>query len=70
MREHFQRCGRAKNAKIVATQIQRTFKDMFKLHNREFVIVHDGDKLDIGGKTLQFFETLSSYGRNNGYLQH
>lgn len=50
--------ARAKNAKIVATQIgSELLKDMFKLHNREFVIVHDGDKLDIGGKTLQFFET-------------
>lgn len=32
-------------------------KDMFKLHNREFAIIKDGDTLDIGGKTLSFFET-------------
>jgi len=30
---------------------------MYKLHNREFLIVKDGDTLDIGGKTLKFYET-------------
>ena len=30
---------------------------MYKLHNKEFLIVKDGDTLDIGGKTLKFFET-------------
>jgi len=50
--------ARAKNAKIVTTKLgSELLKDMFKLHNREFIIVHDGDRLDIGGKILQFFET-------------
>lgn len=30
---------------------------MYKLHDREFLIVRDGDTLDIGGKTLKFIET-------------
>ncbi|MDP4090740.1 MAG: flavodoxin domain-containing protein, partial [Bacillota bacterium] len=29
---------------------------MFKLHNREYHIIKDGETLDIGGKTLKFFE--------------
>lgn len=50
--------AKAKNATIVATGIgAELLKDMFNLHNREFLIVKSGDKLDIGGKTLQFFET-------------
>jgi flavorubredoxin len=32
-------------------------KEMYKLHNREFLVVADGDTLDIGGKTLKFMET-------------
>lgn len=32
-------------------------KEMYKLHNREFLVVGDGDTLDIGGKTLKFIET-------------
>ncbi|AOT69037.1 FprA family A-type flavoprotein [Geosporobacter ferrireducens] len=50
--------SKAKNAKIVTTALgAEELKNMFRLHNREFVIVHDGMKLDIGGKTLQFVET-------------
>jgi len=50
--------AKAPNAKIVTTALgAQELKDMFKLHNREFIIIKDGDKLDIGGKTLQFFET-------------
>ena len=50
--------AKAPNAKIVTTALgAEELKDMFKLHNREFIIIKDGDKLDIGGKTLQFFET-------------
>ncbi len=30
---------------------------MYKLHNRNFLVVKDGDTLDIGGKTLKFKET-------------
>lgn len=50
--------ARAKNAKIVATEAGvGILKEMFKLHHREFVAAKDGDTLDIGGKTLKFFET-------------
>lgn len=50
--------AKAKNAIIVATELGADLlKDMFKLHNREFLIVKDGDTLDIGGKTLKFLET-------------
>jgi flavorubredoxin len=50
--------SKAKNAKIVSTAIAADLlKEMFKLHNREFLIVKDGDTLDIGGKTLKFLET-------------
>ncbi|MDF2988154.1 MAG: flavodoxin/nitric oxide synthase [Eubacterium sp.] len=50
--------ARAKKAKIVATGLgSQLLKDMFKLHHREFIVVKDGDTLDIGGKTLKFFET-------------
>nr|WP_080066466.1 FprA family A-type flavoprotein [Ruminiclostridium hungatei] len=48
----------AKKAKIVTTELGgRLLKDMFRLHHREFILVKDGDSLDIGGKTLRFFET-------------
>ncbi|CAH2214688.1 FprA family A-type flavoprotein [Tepidibacter aestuarii] len=50
--------NKAKNAVIVTTELgAKELKDMYKLHNREFIIVKDGDTLDIGGKTLKFFET-------------
>lgn len=50
--------SKAKNAKIVSTaKGAELLKDMFKLHNREYVVIKDGDSLDIGGKTLRFFET-------------
>ncbi|MCC5912402.1 MAG: FprA family A-type flavoprotein, partial [Clostridiaceae bacterium] len=50
--------GKARNAKIVTTALgAEELKKMFKLYNREYIIIHDGMKLDIGGKTLQFFET-------------
>lgn len=32
-------------------------KEMYKLHDRKFLVVKDGDTLDIGGKTLRFIET-------------
>jgi flavorubredoxin len=49
--------NKAKNAVIVTTEKARKFLNgMFKLHNREYLIIKDGDTLDIGGKTLQFFE--------------
>ncbi|HEY8892564.1 MAG TPA: FprA family A-type flavoprotein [Clostridium sp.] len=48
----------AKNAVIVCTKLAvDQLKEMYKLHNREFLVVGDGDTLDIGGKTLKFIET-------------
>ncbi|MGH4125529.1 MAG: FprA family A-type flavoprotein [Clostridium sp.] len=48
----------AKNAVIVCTNLAvDQLKEMYKLHNREFLVVGDGDTLDIGGKTLKFIET-------------
>lgn len=50
--------NKAKDAVIVTTELgAKELKEMYKLHNREFLIVRDGDTLDIGGKTLKFFET-------------
>lgn len=50
--------SQAKNAVIVTTELgAKELKEMFKLHNREFLIIKDGDTLDIGGKTLKFLET-------------
>ncbi|MDF2541405.1 MAG: flavodoxin/nitric oxide synthase [Herbinix sp.] len=50
--------AKAKNAKIVSTKLAaELLKDMFKLHQREFIEIKDGDILDIGGKTLKFIET-------------
>ncbi|MEW5206573.1 FprA family A-type flavoprotein [Bacillus cereus] len=49
---------RATNATIVCTEIAvPEIQEMYKLHNRKFLIVKDGDTLDIGGKTLKFKET-------------
>lgn len=50
--------SRAKNAVIVCTEravfeLQR----MYNLYDREFIVVTDGDSLDLGGKTLRFAET-------------
>lgn len=50
--------NKAKNATIVTTEKGREFLNgMFKLHKRNYLIIKDGDTLDIGGKTLKFFET-------------
>lgn len=50
--------NKAKQAIIVTTELgAKELKEMYNLHNREFMIIKDGDTLDIGGKTLQFFET-------------
>lgn len=50
--------NKAKNAVIVTTEkAKELLNGMFKLHNREYLIIKDGDTLDIGGKTLKFFET-------------
>lgn len=50
--------SKAKNAVIVCTESAvEELKEMYKLHNREFLVVKDGDILDIGGKTLKFIET-------------
>lgn len=50
--------AKAKNARIVTTGLgSELLREMFKLHHREFIVIKDGDTLDIGGKTLKFFET-------------
>ena len=49
---------RAPNATIVCTEIAvNELKEMYKLHSRNFLVVKDGDTLDIGGKVLKFKET-------------
>lgn len=50
--------SRAPEAVIVCTQkAVKELKEMYKLHERTFLVVKDGDTLDIGGKTLKFKET-------------
>ncbi|KYH28298.1 MULTISPECIES: FprA family A-type flavoprotein [Clostridium] len=50
--------ARAKKAIIVCTEpAVNELKEMYKLHDRKFLVVKDGDTLDIGGKTLRFIET-------------
>lgn len=50
--------GKAPNATIVCTELAvNELKEMYKLHSRNFLVVKDGDTLDIGGKTLKFKET-------------
>lgn len=50
--------AQAKNATIVCTEpAVYELKEMYKLHKRDFLVVKDGDTLDIGGKTLKFLET-------------
>ena len=50
--------NRAPNATIVCTEIAvNELKEMYKLHSRNFLVVKDGDTLDIGGKILKFKET-------------
>ena len=50
--------NKAKNATIVTTELGKKFLiGMFKLQNRSFHVIKDGETLDIGGKTLKFFET-------------
>ncbi|GKZ06767.1 FprA family A-type flavoprotein [Paraclostridium bifermentans] len=48
-------CMKAKNATIVCSELAvDELKELYKLHNRKFLVVEDGDTLDIGGKTLLF----------------
>lgn len=50
--------SQAKNAIIVCTELASTeLKKMYRLYDRKFLIIQDGDTLDIGGKTLKFYET-------------
>ncbi|WP_394238048.1 FprA family A-type flavoprotein [Niallia oryzisoli] len=50
--------AKATNATIVCTELAvNELKEMYKLHSRDFLVVRDGDTLDIGGKTLKFKET-------------
>lgn len=49
--------AKAKNAVIVTTQLGKTLLEgMFRIKGRKFLVVRSGDTLDIGGKTLRFFE--------------
>ena len=49
---------KAKNAIIVTTELGKfNLINMYKLHEQKFLVVKDGDVLDIGGKTLKFIET-------------
>lgn len=49
---------KAPDAVIVCTEpAVDELKEMYKLHHRTFLVVRDGDTLDIGGKTLKFKET-------------
>ncbi|KGE18273.1 FprA family A-type flavoprotein [Paenibacillus wynnii] len=50
--------GKATNATIVCTEIAvPEIQQMYKLQHRNYLVVKDGDQLDIGGKTLLFKET-------------
>ena len=49
--------NRAPNATIVCTEIAVNELRTYKLHSRNFLVVKDGDTLDIGGKILKFKET-------------
>ena len=50
--------AKAKNAVIVCTEpAVNELKEMYRLHSREFLVVSDGDTLDIGGKILKFMQT-------------
>ncbi len=50
--------SKATNATIVCTEIAvPEIQQMYKLQHRDFLVVKDGDQLDIGGKTLLFKET-------------
>lgn len=50
--------ARAKNAVIVCSAYAESeLKQMYNLYSREFLIVGDGDSLDLGGKRLRFIDT-------------
>ena len=50
--------SQAKNAIIVCTELASIeLKRMYRLYDRKFLIIQDEDTLDIGGKTLKFYET-------------
>ncbi|AOK90399.1 MULTISPECIES: FprA family A-type flavoprotein [Paenibacillus] len=50
--------SKATNATIVCTEIAvPEIQQMYKLQHRNFLVIKDGDQLDIGGKTLLFKET-------------
>jgi flavorubredoxin len=50
--------NKAKNATVVTTELGKKFLiGMFKLKEERFHIIRNGETLDIGGKTLKFFET-------------
>ncbi len=50
--------NKAKNAVVVTTELGKKFLiGMFKIKAERFHVIKDGETLDIGGKTLKFFET-------------
>jgi flavorubredoxin len=50
--------NKAKNAIVITTELGKKFLiGMFKIKDDRFHVIKDGETLDIGGKTLQFFET-------------
>ena len=50
--------AKAPKAVIVCTKLaEDELKKMFRLYNREFLIVKDGDQLSLGDVTLEFIET-------------
>lgn len=50
--------NKAKNATVVTTELGKKFLiGMFKIKAERFHVIKDGEALDIGGKTLKFFET-------------
>lgn len=50
--------SKAPDATIVCTEpAVNELKEMYRLYDRNFLVVKDGDTLDIGGKTLLFKET-------------
>ncbi len=61
---------KAKNAKIVCSEkAVEHLREVYKITDREFIVVKTGDTLDLGGKTLNFYnvpnlhteETMMSY---------
>ncbi|MCK9190534.1 MAG: FprA family A-type flavoprotein [Sphaerochaetaceae bacterium] len=68
---------KAKNAKIVCSEkAVEHLKEVYKITDREFIVVKTGDSIDIGGKTLSFYnvpnlhteETIMTYCKEDKIL--